>query len=603
MGALGRGGIFQFDGFRFDREADALFRRREDGRFVPMVLGSRALDVLEVLVGHAGELVSRDEFMAAVWPATAVEDTNLNVQIAALRRVLDEGRTDGSCIQTIPGRGYRFAVPVIQVEPCARLAAGRPSGNGAHGPTAERPEPQSPPPPGRSRNASRSAPRRQRKWLWCGSLGLTVGAIGLLAAAVTASNWHPPRFEATRPAPRLSIIVLPFTDLGDDREAHDLANGLTEDLSTDLSSVPDFLVTSRHTAFTYGNKLVDTKQIGRELAVRYVLDGTVQRSGNQLRINAQLVDAETDTQLWAERFEREAGDLSALQNEITNRIAIALNAAMLTTEANRSNDHPDALGYVLQARAIWLKPRNRDNFAKAVRLLEHALELDPSSIEAQAQLGQALVTRTIGQMTLSPAADIDRAKSLIERALAAMPWHPEGHFAKAQLRRLEGRCDEAIAEYEMAIALYRHMVPAYRNLADCKLFTGSIAEAISVQEQAIRMSLRGGPMVGYMYWRVGTAYLLLSHVDTAIVWFEKARSAEPAAALPRLYLASAYALNGKTERAASELAEAHRLSADDRYSSLARLKAIVPYWGMPKVRSLFEATYFAGLRKAGMPEE
>src|SRR5215471_20854446 len=130
MGALGRGGTFQFEGFRLDRNAGILFWRREDGAFVPMAVGSRALDVLGALVEQAGDLVSRDEFMAAVWPATVVEDTNLNMQIAALRRVLDDGRADGSCIQTIPGRGYRLAVPVTPVDASA-LPMGRPSGNGA----------------------------------------------------------------------------------------------------------------------------------------------------------------------------------------------------------------------------------------------------------------------------------------------------------------------------------------------------------------------------------------------------------------------------------------------------------------------------------------
>src|SRR5215472_77979 len=116
MDALAKGGIFLFGGFRLDRQARALFRRDEGGGFVPVAVGSRALDVLGVLVGRAGDLVSRDEFMAAVWPVTAVEDTNLNMQIAALRRLLDEGRAGGSCIQTIPGRGYRFVVPVARVD-------------------------------------------------------------------------------------------------------------------------------------------------------------------------------------------------------------------------------------------------------------------------------------------------------------------------------------------------------------------------------------------------------------------------------------------------------------------------------------------------------
>jgi DNA-binding winged helix-turn-helix (wHTH) protein len=120
MGALIGGGDFLFEGFRLDRQARILLRRDEAGAFVPIAVGWRAFGVLDVLVGHVGDVVSRDEFMAAVWPETAVEDSNLNMQIAALRRILDEGRADGSCFQTIPGRGYRFAVPVTRVEPFAR---------------------------------------------------------------------------------------------------------------------------------------------------------------------------------------------------------------------------------------------------------------------------------------------------------------------------------------------------------------------------------------------------------------------------------------------------------------------------------------------------
>jgi tetratricopeptide (TPR) repeat protein len=167
---------------------------------------------------------------------------------------------------------------------------------------------------------------------------------------------------------------------------------------------------------------------------------------------------------------------------------------------------------------------------------------------------------------------------------------------------LDGRCEEAIPEYETVIALNRNAVPAYRNLGNCKLFTGLIEETISLEQKAILISPRD-PLIGFMYWRIGTAHLLRSHVDEAIVWFEKARNADPVAVLPHSYLTSAYALNGETERAASELAEARRLSADGRYSSLAQLKAIFPYWGTAKVHALFEATYFAELRKAGMPEE
>src|SRR6202043_464347 len=160
-------------------------------------------------------------------------------------------------------------------------------------------------------------------------------------------------------APRLSIVVLPFTNLSDDREQQYFADGITEDLTTDLSRVAGMLVISRNTAFTYRNKPVDTKQIGRELGIRYVLEGSVRRSGNQVRVNAQLIDAESDTHLWAERFNGDTRDLFALQDEITTRIAVALNVELIGAEAARSTDHPDALDYILRGRAAMTKPPGR----------------------------------------------------------------------------------------------------------------------------------------------------------------------------------------------------------------------------------------------------
>ena len=148
-------------------------------------------------------------------------------------------------------------------------------------------------------------------------------------------------------------MVLPFANLSNNPEQQYFADGITEDLTTDLSRIPDMLVISRNTAFTFKDKRVDTKQIGRELAVRYVLEGSVRRSGTQLRVNAQLIDAETDAHLWAERFDRDTGDLFALQNEITNRIASALGVELIDREAARPTDNPDALDYILRGRAVF----------------------------------------------------------------------------------------------------------------------------------------------------------------------------------------------------------------------------------------------------------
>ena len=407
--------------------------------------------------------------------------------------------------------------------------------------------------------------------------------------------------RTTVAAPRLSIVVLPFTNLSDDREQQYFADGITEDLTTDLSRLAPMFVISHNTAFTYRPKLVNTKQIGRELGVRYLLEGSVQRSGNQVRVNAQLIDAETDAHLWAERFDGDRGDLFTLQNEITSRIAGSLNLELTAREAARPTAHPDALDYILKGRAAYSKPASRDTYAEAISFYERALDLDPQCAEARSLLARTLAARAMDGMTDTAIADLAHAEGLARTALAASWRSPLAHFAKGHVLRAQGRLEEAIPEYETAIALNRNWVFAYVALGACKLLTGEIEEAIPLAEQAIRLSPRD-PNIGIMYDRIGYVHLLQSRIDQAILCCEKARSANPAHPLYRAHLASAYALKGETDRAAAELAEARRLTADGRYSSIAHLKAAVSY-GVPKVRASVETTFFAGLRKAGMPEE
>ena len=399
---------------------------------------------------------------------------------------------------------------------------------------------------------------------------------------------------------RASIVVLPFANLSDDPEQQYFADGITGNLTTDLSRIPDMLVISRNTAFTYRNKPIDTKQIGRELAIRYVLEGDVQRSGNQVRVTAQLIDAETDAHLWAERFTGNAGDLFGLQDEITSRIAVALDLELVDAEASRPIEHPDTRDYILRGRAVRLKPPSHETRAEAIALFERALALDQRSAAAQSWLAIALTARVLDFMAETAAADIARAEQLAEQALATLPRSTIAHFAKAQVLRAQHRYREAIPEYETVISLNRNWAHTYSHLGWCKFMTGSIEGLIPAQEQAIRLSPRD-PQIGLFYSRIGSGHLLQSRTDEAAIWYEKARNATPAHPEFRTFLASVYALKGESERAAAELAEARRLVGDDRYSSIARFRAI-SFWGAPKVRDLAEATYFAGLRKAGVPE-
>jgi tetratricopeptide (TPR) repeat protein len=190
---------------------------------------------------------------------------------------------------------------------------------------------------------------------------------------------------------------------------------------------------------------------------------------------------------------------------------------------------------------------------------------------------------------------------LVKETLVVSRRNPLAHFAKAQILRCQNQCEAASPEFEIAIALNRNWVAALAALGLCKFFAGSIDEAIPAQEQAIRLSPRD-PRIANWYWRIGMVHLPRSRTGEAILWIEKARNENPGAAGPHGWLASAYALEGETERAATELAEARRLSGDRRYSSIARFKETTSF-GVPKNNALAETSFFAGLREAGVPEE
>ena len=262
MNAFAAEEVFAFEGFRLDRRARGLFRADTSGGLIPVAVGSRALDLLLLLVSRHGDLVSRDEIMTIVWPGMIVADGNLPTHIWALRKVLDRGRANGSCIQTVARRGYRFVAAV-------------------------------------TRTPARARP---------------------------ASPWISPAVATRQPmlAPPLSLVVLPFANFSDSSDQQHLSDRITEDLTADLSRFNNMRVVSRTTAFTYRNKPVDAKQIGRELGVRYVLEGSARRCSNRIRVNAHLIDAQADTHLWVQRFDCDPAAPFALQNEITKRSTVAL---------------------------------------------------------------------------------------------------------------------------------------------------------------------------------------------------------------------------------------------------------------------------------------
>jgi TolB-like protein/class 3 adenylate cyclase len=219
-----------------------------------------------------------------------------------------------------------------------------------------------------------------------------------LEAAAEASTSRAPLdnlISRSPTAPRLSIVVLPFANLSNDREQQYFADGIAEDLTTDLSRLTGMQVISHNTAITYRNRSVETRRIGRELGVRYVLEGSVRRSGSRVRVNAQLIDAESDAHLWGERFDTDTADLFALQDEVTSRIANTLDIELVAREAARATHNPDALDFILRGRGELLRPQSLDSLRTAIGLFQRALALDPTSVEAQSWLALVLVGRQL----------------------------------------------------------------------------------------------------------------------------------------------------------------------------------------------------------------
>ena len=399
--------------------------------------------------------------------------------------------------------------------------------------------------PGRADNP-RSARGRRR--------GTVAGLGAALLVAAAALAVFAGQFARVEPQPpRLSIAVLPFADLSPGHDQQYFADAVSEDLTTDLSRMGGMFVISAESALTYRGTPKSPKEIGRELGVRYVVEGSIERAGGRVRVNAQLIDAGRDAHLWAARFDRGFRNLFELQNEITGRIAFALNVEMVVAEGTRPIANPQAEDYIFRGReAFFGRTPARENYDEAIGWYERALALDPQSAAAKTYLAGALVNRVFSFPKAAAPADLDRAEKLIDEALAAGTRIPWAHYVKGSVLRARSRWTEAVPEFEAALALNRNMTGPLQGLGWCKLFTGALDEVIPLAEQGIRIGPRD-PSIGFRYYQIGQVRDLQGRPGEAIGWFEKTRAAMPAHAGARAHLAADYALTGYAERADARL--------------------------------------------------
>ncbi len=410
--------------------------------------------------------------------------------------------------------------------------------------------------------------------------------------------------EPITPAtPRLSIVVLPFANLSNDPEQEYFADGITDDLTTDLSRITDSFVIARNTAFTYKGNSGEAKQIGRELSVRYVLQGSVRRAGDQVRVNVQLIDAESGAHLWADRFDTDRANLAAAQDDITGRLARTFNLELVKDAGRRIEEEqavdPNARDLVMRGWAWYYRPRSAITVQEAQRAFERALEIDPVSVDARIGVAAVLVVTLANGWSNSVQQDQARAELLLLEAVERDPRRSMAHFALGILRRFQNRLTESRIEHETAISLDHNNARAFHQLGLTMMFLGQPLAAIPHIEKAIRLNPHDANIAD-PYWALGTCHLFLGDVDEAIDLLRKARAAYPRLWYVHRDLAGALGVRGDLDEARAALAKAIELKPE--MNSLAWLHAY-PGASNKQYWVLYEKTVAVGLRRAGFPDE
>jgi TolB-like protein len=398
----------------------------------------------------------------------------------------------------------------------------------------------------------------------------------------------------------LSLVVLPFANIGGDPEQEYFVDGVTESLTTDLSRINGAFVIARNTAFTFKGKPVDVKKLGRELNVRYVLEGSVQRGGNRLRVNVQLIDAETGNHLWAERFDKPVAALFDMQDEIVSRLANALDAELIVAEARRAerSPHPDAMDLVFQGSSWYNKGLTPDCMARARGFYEKALALDPENVEAMIGLARVDATTGAAVMTDEWSARLTSAEVVLTKVLSLAPNHALAHANLGFVQIFTKRAAQAIAECEQALTLDRNSARAHGLIGLAKVFLGRGAETEAHVNEAFRLSPRDTLAPRWMLF-VGLAKAQLGADAEAVTWMRRSLDANRNYSATHFDLAGALARLGRLDEARASVSAG--LALDPRFTIRRYRDVTFANSDDPTYRAGRERL-IEGMRLAGVPE-
>ena len=620
-----RGAPVRFGDFALD--LDGCLLSNADGGDIALSRSEFAL--LREFIRHPGRVLSRDYLLDALGGKRPDPyDRSIDMLVGRLRKKIEPDPKQPRLIVTVPGEGYRFDGLTRSLSPGQRPSIAAQASQDDDG----RPDmdPESDPPLAASEAAEAALGGAERSHVTAlaseargveeakftapkkrsALLPLAVGIAALLVLIGGAGWWfvnvnRPATVasKASAEAARLSIVVLPFTNLSNDPAQDYFADGVTENLTTELSRLHNSFVIARNTAFTFKGKSLDAKAIGKELGVRYVLEGSVQHDANRVRVNAQLIDAESGAHLWADRFDDDVVDLFKLQDEVVARLARTLQIELVNAEAQRSlHDHPrnpDAVDLTMRGWALFNQSFTKANQHEALALFDQAMALDPTSADALAAAAFTEAT-SYANGWFDPSADpYARAIQRANQAILLNPDQAVAHLTKALLIMFKtkpddsGSANEIISESEAALRADPSLANAYLTMAIGNEFLGHYEQGMSDLEQAIRISPRDS-YIGIWYMQMGLELLARGRYAEAIEKGLKAVDSGYRTVLSYTALAAFYAAADRAPEAKAALAEAMKLNPK---LSLAWFRAHNSAWvdGQPSFRE--------NLIKAGLPEE
>src|SRR5262252_1554646 len=448
---------------------------------------------------------------------------------------------------------------------------------------------------------------RMARWLWETSRFAPIQSelplsAGPTTTATSAEGEIPTASKTGEPAlPRLSVVVLPFLNIGGGTEDDPFVDGVTETLITDLSRSSGVFVISRSTAFAYRDKPVDVREIGRELGVRYILEGSVQNAGERIRFNAQLVDAESGGHLWAERFDKQRGDLLDMQDEVTTRLARTIHIEMVAAESRRAaRERPgrfDAVDHTLLGCAAWNRNLSLESARRAGRFFETALRLDEENVGALIGFANA----HMWEVNMSYASDdrmaqIGAAETAAKKALALAPDSAEAHVTYGTVLFAMRAPERALREFEFALGLDGHLAAAHAYLGLMKFSLGRARDTHTHVAEAMRLSPRD-PLLFHWHFFIGVAEVYLGRVADGIESLRQSVEINPNWGLAQFVLAGALALAGLLAEAAEVRAVAQRLLPN---FTIVQFRAGAA--GDNPVYLAQRLHFYEGLRLAGVPE-